>query len=453
MSGTTYGGLLYRASIRIAAGARAVRLRPFDFPDQALAALRDFHAVLDAIETHTWTLIGPSRLAGISATTRAQPVVADAIAMVTGIRELVGADRPHPSMLDLADRDWVQAALHLRGASDLLTVHLDQWGHLRSPDAMVLGDGAARDAALVRVADQLDTILSAETMLGLRCLQAGVSRTDVNRWLPELGPNQAFARHLSTTGRDTPAGGGLDALRLIGELPRTHDPVLHSEDLMHRLRQATWSLTAHPDYSVATLSDLATAGLMINAHAAAANGTDLTPAQLAPGTLSSPLVAAATTWRDLRSDLTIFRAPGPADPTIRADVLTLRSLLSRLAPLNATGPTDPRVTALLRAAVPAASQIAATGSGVFARLAASGHVHVHARDLTSDQLGEDPELITARISGKQVPAPASRWQTTVDLWDRAAQPATPESHPPCTTPTRDLQAAHVLTRAPAGGLR
>ncbi|HEY3547807.1 MAG TPA: hypothetical protein VGK17_17175 [Propionicimonas sp.] len=450
MTGTTYADLVTRAGDQIAAGALDVRRRPFDKLDEAQLALRDFHAVLDAIETHTWSLIGPSRLAGISTETRADPVVADAIHMVAGIRELVGADRPHPSMLDVTQRPWRVAALQLRGASDLLGVHLDAWGRQRSPDAPLLGDAAARDGALARVADQLDTLLAAETTLALRCLQTGATKADVTRWLPGLDANRAFAQHLNRHAPEVDGPDTLDGLRLIGEEPRTDDPVLHAADLINRLRQATWALRAEPDYSVVTLSDLATAGLAIHAHAAAAHGSDLTTAPPVTTEASLGLVQRARIWRDLRADLTTYRAPGPPHPRIRADVLTLRDVLGHLAPLDGTAPSDARVPPLLLSGTRASQEIARTAGDVLHRLAASGHLHVQGRHLTSDQLGNDGDLITASVTGTRVMAPRARWQISTDLWQTAAGGCSSRSSlvEQSVAATFGTQPAHVLLRTP-----
>lgn len=450
MSGITYADLVTGAGRLITDGVLDARRRPFDHAEDARHALADFHAVLDAIESHTWALIGPSRLAGISPATRTAPVVADAIGMVAGLRGLVGAQRPHPSMLDTSARPWSQAALHLRGASDLLSVHLDHWGHQRSPDASVLGDSSARDAALIRVAGQLDTALAVETTLGLRCLQAGVSKTEVSRFLPGLEANRAFAAHLTAPGPDVAATGDLDRLRLIGEPLRTTDPVLHAADLILRLRQATWALRLDPDYSLATLSDLATAGLAIHAHGAAAHGANLSRTPPVLTEHAAPLVARAATWRALRTDLATYQAPGPADPHIRADVLTLRNLLPTLAPLDGSRSTDPEITGLLVAATHACEEIATTTGDVFRRLATSGHVHIPARHLTGEQLGEDPALITAKVHGTTVPAPRARWQTTTDLWHVAAGYANPHFTPLEQTfaAAHHTEPVHVLTRQP-----
>ena len=450
MSGITYADLIDGASTRIVTGAQAVRLRRFDDRDQARQALQDFHAVLDALEAHTWALIGPSRLAGISEATRAEPVVADAIGMVTGLRELVGGERPHPSVLALADRDWAQAALHVRGASDLLSVHLDRWGSPRSPDAALLVDPSYRDAALVRVAHQLEAVLSTEVALGLRCLQAGVTRAEVTRWLPGLAPNRAFARHLTSPARELPIGGELDQLQLIGEPIRTDDPVMHAADLIHRLRQSTWALRADPDYSVATLSDLATTGLAIHAHAAAAHGANLTRVPASIPDDAVPFADRAATWRELRIELAAYRAPGLAHPQIRADALTLRGLLADLAPLDGATPSDPRTPDLLRAAAHASQEIAATAGDVFRRLATSGHVHLHARLLAPGELGEDAGLITARLASATIPAPWVRWQATTDLWQGAAGRANPRFTPIEQSLTAALRTdqAHVLTHQP-----
>lgn len=450
MTGITYADLVRGAGARIAEQARVVRVERFDDRDQARQGLRDFHAVLDAIETHTWALIGLSRLAGISPAVRDDPVAADAISMVDGLRDLVGSDRPHPSILEAAERPWAQAALHLRGASDLLLVHLDHQGRICSPDAAVLGDRAARDAALVQVAGHLHTLLAGESTLGLRCLQVGVSKVEVTRWLPDLATNRTFTHHLATRTTDPHENGGLDRLRLIREPPRTHDPVLHAADLINQLRNATWALRTHPDYSVTTLGDLATAGLAIHAHTAAAHGTDLTNPTPTLTPQGEPFALRAVTWRNLRSDLTCYRAPGPPDPHVRADVLALRDLLARLAPLDGTGPTDPRVIPLLTADTTAAAQIATTAGQVFERLARSGHVHIHTRHLTGNHLGEDPDLITAKLTSTQVPAPQTRWQPTLDLWHTAARPVTPTPTPviDALTHALDVRRAHVPTRIP-----
>lgn len=454
MTGIRYADLVDGASIRIAAGAQAVRLRPFDDRDQARAAMRDFHAVLDALETHTWTLITPSRLAGLPATTRSEPVVAGAIAMVDGIRDVVGAERPHPSMLELADRDWAQAALLLRGASDLVGVHLDQWGEPRSPDAAIVRDPLARDSALVRVARQLDTILATETALGLRCIQAGVHRAEVARWLPDLAANRAPAQHLIQSGGEQLDGSRLDAVRLIGEPPRTADPVEHAEDLLLRIRQRAWELPGDPDYSVATLRDLATTGLMVTAHTAASHGSNLIADPPTLGEDCEHLMRTAADWRDLRADLGAYRAPGPADPTIRADVLSLRGLLGRIAPLDGAMPTDPRTATLLRAARATVGELATAGGQAFAQLADHGHIHVHARALALDQIGEDADLLSARIAGAQVSAPPVRWRSTVERWDRAAGSSAPDLAAPVSVPSRDHAFIPVLARAPdTGGLQ
>ncbi|WP_149203847.1 hypothetical protein [Actinotalea subterranea] len=449
MTGITYADLLTTAGQHLVTGATHLRQRPFDNPAEARTALQDFHAVLDAIETHTWALIGPSRLAGISPATRAEPVVARAIAMVDGMRDLVGADRPHPSTLELTDRPWALAALQVRGASDLLAVHLGPWGQQRSPDAATIADPAARDGALVRVAGHLDTLLAAESALALRSLQAGLGKVEVTRALPGLDGNRAHATGLAHES-GVAATSAMDRVRLVGEPLRTDDPVLHAGDLTHRLRQATWALRTQPDYSVATLSDLATTGLLLNAHAAAARGANLTqnPPTIPPD--AAPLARRAAVWRDLRTDLATYQAPGPPDPHIRADVLALRDLLPHLAPLTGTPPADPRAATLLHAATGATEEIATTAGAAFDRLAASGHVRLQARHLTSDQLGTDPDLITAHVTGATITAPPTRWKATTNLWSAAAGHAdlrfTPVEQSLAAAHRTDH--AHVATRTP-----
>ena len=452
MTGIRYADLVDGASARIAAGAQAVRLRPFDDRDQARVALRDFHAVLDALETHTWTLITPSRLAGLPAATRAEPVVADAIAMVDGIRELVGPDRPHPSMLDLADRDWAQAALHLRGASDLIGVHLDRWGHPRSPDATTLTDPTARDAALVRVGRQLDTLLATETTLGLRCLQAGLHRAEVSRCAPGPG-RQPRLRPPPDPGRPRPAHRGRPGRAAADRRTRAHrrprparrgphpadPPARLGADRPPRLLRRH---PARPGHHRAHAHRPHRGRPRQRPHRATRPGSR--PA-------ARPSLRAAATWRDLLTDLAAYRAPGPADPHIRADVLALRGLLERLAPLDGTEPADPRTPTLLRAARTTTGQLASTGGRVFAQLADHGHVHVHARDLSLDHIGEDPALLTARIAGARSPPPPRDGRPPSTCGTAPRRPAPRAPSPPTAAPTRELDTAHVLTRIPDTG--
>lgn len=420
MTGTTYADLVSGASRQLTAGINLVRFGRFDSPAHARDVLGDYLGLLEAIESHTYALITPARL--VPGGTR-DPAVQCAVAMVDGLRELTGPTRPHPSVLERADRPFAQAASLLRAASDMLAVHVGPWGRPLTPDTVLLTQPAARTPALVAVAAQLDAALTCETALCLKSLQAGLSSGEVRRALPGLGANRAHAHALAV--QEPERHSGLARLRLVGEAPRTHDPVLHAADLMHRLRTSAWNLASRPDYSIRTLTDLATAALAVHAHAAAAHGADLTTT---PATLTEetrPLAAHAAKWRDLRNDLTSYIAPGPADPVVRADTRALQTLLPRLAPLSGAAPADHRTQDMLLTGARSFDQVGQSVSTAFRALARSGHVHLNARHLTGDQLDDDSALIAAKLSAATVVAPESRWQHSLKLAAAVSTAATP----------------------------
>jgi len=144
VTGVTYADLVTQAGAGVVDGALAVRRRPFDSADDVRTAIADYHGVLDAIEAHVWQLIEPAHVAGVNRRSQPDPVEAGAVAMVSGLRDLVGAERPHPAVFDRTERPWSRAAMSLRAASDLLTVHLGPYGQARSPDAKALNDAVRR---------------------------------------------------------------------------------------------------------------------------------------------------------------------------------------------------------------------------------------------------------------------------------------------------------------------
>jgi len=380
------------------------------------------------------------------------PASAGAIAMVKDLREVTGSARPHPSVLDRRrDTPWSGAALRLRAAADLLAVHQSPKGIPRSPDAAVLGDTARRAVALTTLAGHLDVLLTGEQTLALRCLHAGLHRAEVTRNLPGLHEARAIAHHVAALAPSSTTG-GLGELRLIGEQPRTGDPVLEVADRLHRLRQSAWALSQDPDYSVATLRDLASTGVMVHAHTAAAHGADLTRPGPVLDEVTGPLLTRAAAWKALHQDLAHYRSPGPRDPLVHADALAVREALTRLAPLDATPPTDPQTLALLTTATSLTADIGATCARAFDRLARSGHVHIHAAQLTGTLIGEDESLAHAKLTHARIPAPASRAALTLERYAAVTEPVV--HHPTPVTPapgaTRTTQDVHVLTRtAPA----
>src|SRR5665648_192256 len=107
------------AAEQIRIGAGELRTDRFWSADEALAAIGDFHAVLDAVASHTRRLLWPAQIQRIGFTSHRDglpPNERAAIALAAGIEALVGAARPHPSQLSPATTPWLRAALHLRAA-------------------------------------------------------------------------------------------------------------------------------------------------------------------------------------------------------------------------------------------------------------------------------------------------------------------------------------------------
>ena len=150
---TTYADLVTGAAEQIRIGAHELRHDSFWSAEEALSVIGDFHAVLDAIASHTRRLLWPAQIRRVGLTSHRDglpPNERAAIALAAGIEALVGEARPHPSQLTPAATPWLRAALHLRAASDLIATHFHSDGRPRTPDAAVT-DTRALDAGLGRV--------------------------------------------------------------------------------------------------------------------------------------------------------------------------------------------------------------------------------------------------------------------------------------------------------------
>jgi len=177
---TTYADLLNGAAEQIRIGAGELRTDRFWSADEALAAIGDFHAVLDAVASHTRRLLWPAQIQRIGFTSHRDglpPNERAAIALAAGIEALVGAARPHPSQLSPATTPWLRAALHLRAASDLVATHFHPDGSPRTPDAS-RPSTRAFDAGLVDLGHLAATILKRR---GTPCLARAPGRGDHDR--------------------------------------------------------------------------------------------------------------------------------------------------------------------------------------------------------------------------------------------------------------------------------
>jgi hypothetical protein len=427
---TTYADLIAGAAEQIRIGADPLRTDRLWSTREALDAVGDFHAVLDAIASHARRLMWPAQIQRIGLTSHRDglpPNERAATALVAGIEAVVGAARPHPSQFAATTTPWLRAALELRAASDLIATHFDPDGRPRTPDAAAT-DARVLDAGLVDLGHLAATILAAEEPLCLRALQAGMQRTTVGRQLPGLGHLVDLARDISASDStaDPGARARLEALSQTWTPIRTDDPVIELGDRMHRLRQATFDMAAEPSDTLATLRDITTIGIAVHAHTAAFHGAMPTtaPDPVAGARGADALILRGRTWQQLHRALAQFVALTPPKGTVRDDLVALRRLLPQLAPLD--GPSssatvaDPgarRIGASLNGAVATMTDIGDHSATVFAVSAHSGALRLNARDLPRELVATDLDLAQAKLRSALIAPPAALTNTVLGAFD------------------------------------
>lgn len=456
---TTYAALVEGAAQQIRAGAEPLRTDRLWTADQALDMIGDFHAVLDAIASHTRRLLWPAQIRRVGLTAYRDglpPIERAATALAAGIEELVGAPRPHPSELAPATTPWRRAAQMLRAASDLVATHFDPDGRPRTPDA-ALTDSQALDAGLADLGRLTEGILAAEEPLALRALQAGVHKKAVSRHLPGLGHLGSLARVVSTVkDQDRAARTRLEALPQTWTPIRTDDPVNELADRIQRLRQATFEMTAEPAVALATLRDVTTIGIAVHAHTAAFHGARLTASPDPNAGIHGPeaLLLRGRAWQRLHRELSRFITLAPPSADVREDLIALARLLPELAPLETrtvaarlASPAARRIAAGLNGAVASMTSIGDHGARAFRHLSSGGGLHIDARDLPRSLTSEHPELAERRLEGGIVHAP----QSVVDNVQAAftpvgrdsIDPPTTSPHVPSAPPRRELLQARM----------
>jgi len=413
---TTYADLLATTAEQIRLGAGVLRTDKFWSADEALDTIGDFHAVLDAIASHTRRLLWPAQIRRIGLTAHRDglpPNERAAIALAAGIEALVGQARPHPSQLAPATTPWLRAALNLRAASDLVATHFHADGSARTPDAG-RADAGAFDAGLAQLGHLASSVLASEEPLALRALQAGVSTNVITKHLPGLGYLADLECELARPGPAESDRSVLDRLDQTWTPIRTDDPVTELGDRMHRLRQTTFDMTAEHGDTLATLRDITTIGIAVHAHTAAFHGarptTELDPNPGARG--AGALILRGRAWQWLHRELSHFVTLAPPHATVRDDLVALGRILPTLAPLDArvssatlADSAARRLGACLNGAVATMSDIGEHSATAFALLAKSGTLRVDARNLPRDLVSDDKELAQNRLQGTLVRAP------------------------------------------------
>jgi hypothetical protein len=417
---TTYAELLTGAAEQIRAGAAPLRTDRFWTPDEAMDAIGDFHAVLDAIASHARRLLWPAQIQRIGLRSHRDGLPGyehAAIALAAGVDDLVGTPRPHPSQLTPPSTPWLRAALHLRAASDLIATHFHPDGRPRTPDGAIT-DTRALDTGLVDLGHLATTVLNAEEPLALRALQAKVPKATISKYLPGLGHLASLARTMTNPddGLDASARARLEALPQTWTPIRTDDPVTELADRMHRVRQITFAMATEPGDTLATLRDITTIGIAVHAHAAAFHGAQPTtapdPAISAHG--AQALVLRGRAWQALHRELSQFATLTPPHASVRNDLLALSRLLPTLAPLDSPANTAAlaeaaarRIGAGLNGAITTMTDIGDHSAIALSSLARTGALLLDARHLPRDVVTDNPDLVQARLSSTYVQPPTA----------------------------------------------
>lgn len=423
---TTYAELLAQATAHLREGSTALRGDRFWTPDEALDAIGDYHGLLDAIASHGRRLLRPAQLGRLGLTRHRDglpPVERASIDLITRFEGVTGEARPHPSQVRPGTTPWARSALALRAAADLVGTHFSADGRPRSPDAAE-ATTATFDAGLVGLGHLAVAALAHEDPLALRAIQAGVPRPVVAKQLPGFEALADAARGLATQGLGRPHL-LLDTLGQTRTRVRTDEPATELCDRMVRLRQAVWELIADRSDVLPSLRLTAGLGVAVHAHAAAFHGADLTTPDAPGSTGPGALVAHGCSWQRLHQALSQFAVLAPPVASLRDDVVAAARLLGELVPLHAprdalTATADRHIGAALNGAVQVMADIAVHEGAAFDRLSRAGLLQIPARALPRDLVTDHPDLVTARLGGRTVPAPNETLRTVATMYAEVA---------------------------------
>ncbi|WP_426592635.1 hypothetical protein ACPPVS_12750 [Cellulomonas sp. McL0617] len=459
MNPATYGGLFFDAALHAQDGRNALHLERFRDRDQAVTAIASYNRLWDATRRHIWTLLGLGRMVGLAASDHQAPVEAGALLLSREIR--VGrASATRRAVTSPPQEAWDQAAVCLGAASDLLALHVNDTGGALTPDAEIVWEPAARNAALDSVAELVARLSSTRDPLALRAGQAGLAWERVSRSLP---PTER-AREAALQLRSIAEVGDADLPSLDGLTPAGNhllsEPVDRLGSLVARIRRASWNLHHQPDRSMRTLIDVARCGFEVAVHTAVFHGVDLHD----PGIVTrEPAAQRVLAWHTLLVDLNTYLGTAPGNAQVHADVVAVHELLAGLVPRDQmTGDrgasadlAERYLGGTLHGACAGLRQAGEWTSTAFALLAHSEQAFVPITSLSRNLLSENHELAAAKLTAHRrlIAAPTELIETTLDRYRDVTKAGvvgpsadTPASARPGPRPRRET--AHILAREP-----
>lgn len=262
-------------------------------------------AVIGPVRTSTWQIRPPARRGVEARTAHVRAIVAWLDALTAH-----AADAPPPPTSGVQDlgqvaQEWTRARELVQAASDLVRTHHLPGGALRSGAPHALAD--TDYTALLAPAIALTLAVSSQEPLALRCRQAGMSRCEVDQWLPLGDPLSDLAATVGRTIRFDASP--LTHLTAAGAPVHTGDLAVEWQQRTDRIRQRLTLGAARGQVNVRTLHDIASLAL-VTTHVLATSGRHPT-AQSARMT---------DLWRLQLAHLAPLRSIAPADRTIRSDV-------------------------------------------------------------------------------------------------------------------------------------
>jgi hypothetical protein len=355
-SPVTYGDLMDHARRSAHRGMNALAHAPLADSPAAAATLAARARLLAGLGQHATALIGAPRLEAWRAGTphRHSPdhgsaTVRAVLAWITALESSHTSTPPLTSTLaGSAAGHWARAAALVERASDLVATHHTPTGVTRpgTPVALAHGDVGPLLASTTR----LVAVIAPTEPLALRCRQAGMTRTDLDRQLPVgdrlLDDTWGLARTLrfthSAVADLTVARPGIDA----------DTPADEWAQRMTRVHARLHRHVNHGRVSVRTLHDLARLGL-VTSHVLATSGR------------RNPTQAKVTDqWRAVLADLDPLHSIEPHDRVLRHDV---DRLLHLARPASTSGLDQDGLLDAIAASAPTMDACSALAAQALAR--------------------------------------------------------------------------------------
>ena len=317
-SPVAHGELMDHARRAAHRGMNALAQAPLADGHDAEATIAARARLLAGLGRHAAALIGAPRLEAWRAGTphRHSPDHRSATvrAVLAWITALESSDTSTPPVTSTPDGSaaghWTDAAALVERGSDLVATHHTPTGATRLGTSTALARGDV--GPLLASTTRLVAVIAPTEPLALRCRQAGMTRTDLDRQLPIgdrlLDDTWALARTLRFTDSAvadlTVARPGIDA----------DTPADEWAQRMTRIHARLHRHVIHGRVSVRTLHDIARLGL-VTSHVLATSGRrDPTQAQV------------TDQWRAALADLDPLHSIEPHDPVLRHDVDRLLDL-------------------------------------------------------------------------------------------------------------------------------